>query len=232
MKKKILTALFAFAFTISAAVTVHAAEALDRDTIENAVWEDIWNGKGDNGLDFPEASYKHHILDKWLDENYGSAEYDWSETGEIKYAYKHYYKKLIDGWDFNDDDNGGWTIETENTTYSFMLQDGTWLMIDSDGNTVDSFPPYSTLKEDESETENNSEAVYEIEDEGEESPRVVGEAVAAGDNASSEDDAPVGPSDTEGEKQQKSGANPVPIAIGAAAVAGAVGVCVYVKKKR
>ena len=230
MKKKLITVLFAAVFTFSTAAAVHADEALDRDTIENSVWDDIWNGKGDNGLDFPEASYKHHILDKWLDENYGSDEYDWSETGEIKYAYKHYYKNLIDGWDFNDDDNGGWTIETESNSYSFTLQDGNWLMIDNSGNTVDSFPPYSTLKEGESETEDSDGAVYGIDDEGEESPRVVGEAAGSGNGSSSEDDAPVGPG-TANDKQ-KSGTNPVPVAIGAAAAAGAAGAGIYLKKKK
>ena len=186
--KKIITALFCTALALSSAMTAYAAEAADRDTIETAIWDDIWNGKGDNGLDYPEASYKHHILDKWLDDNYGSDEYDWSEIGELKYAYKRYYRNLIYGWDFKDDDNGGWTIETEDNFYSFTLLNGNWQMIDRNGNTVDSFPPFSTLEEGDAES---SSDVYEINDEGADSPRVVGQAASGADNdpdsASNED---------------------------------------------
>lgn len=72
MKKFIIT-LSAFIITaLPFSVTAYAAENLDRDYIEAEIWDDMWNGKGDNGIEFPEASYKHHLLDKWLDENYGS----------------------------------------------------------------------------------------------------------------------------------------------------------------
>ena len=70
--KKFITAVFCTALALNSGLTAYAAEALDRDTVETAIWEDLWNGKGDNGLDYPEASYKHHLLDKWLDENYAA----------------------------------------------------------------------------------------------------------------------------------------------------------------
>ncbi len=62
--KKIITALTTLCIASSVSLTAHAAENLDRDYIETEIWEDMWNGKDDNGLDFPEASYKHHLLDK------------------------------------------------------------------------------------------------------------------------------------------------------------------------
>ena len=49
--KKIITALFCTAFALSMTMTAYAAEALDRDYIEAEIWEDIWNGKSDNGLE-------------------------------------------------------------------------------------------------------------------------------------------------------------------------------------
>ena len=54
-------------------------------------------------------------------------------------------------------------------------------MIDRNGDTVDTFPPFSTLK-DEPE---KSTGVYEINDKGEDSPRVIGE-VAGGTETTSE----------------------------------------------
>lgn len=169
--KNIITAIMVTALAVSSGLTTNAAENLDRDYIETEIWEEIWNGKGDNGLDFPEESYKHHLLDEWLDDNYGSDDYDWSEIGELKYEYKDYYRRLIEDWDFEDDGNGGWTISTEDNHYSFTLLNGNWQMIDQNGNTVDTFPPFSTLEEDETEAASG----YEIHDDGKDSPRVVGE---------------------------------------------------------
>ena len=171
MKKFIIT-LSAFIITaLPFSVTAYSAENLDRDYIEAEIWEDMWNGKGDNGIDFPEASYKHHLLDKWLDENYGSDEYDWSELGELKYEYKDYYRSYIEDFDFNDDDNGNWTIETPEHSYSFTYWQDNWIMTDENGNTVDSFPPFSTLKDEE---EPEVPQGKHIDDDGNGSPRVIG----------------------------------------------------------
>ncbi len=74
--KNIITAIMVTALALGTGLTASATEMLDRDYIKTEIWDDMWNGKGDNGIDFPEASYKHHLLDKWLDENYGSDEVD------------------------------------------------------------------------------------------------------------------------------------------------------------
>ena len=232
--KKFITAVFCTALAFSSGLTAYAAEALDRDTVETAIWEDLWNGKGDNGLDYPEASYKHHLLDKWLDENYGTGGLDWSDTGEIKHEYRRYYRGLIDGWDFEDDNNGGWTIDTEDNHYSFTLLNGNWQMIDKNGDTVDTFPPFSTLEEDESETAGE----YEIHDGGADSPRVIGEVTARtetaseGGSAAEGNDTAVSPSGGSEGNSEGSGVNSLAIIAGVAALAGVGGAGYYIMKKR
>ena len=139
--KKIITTIAVTAISISMSMTAYAADVLDKNYIESEIWEDMWLGKSDNGTEFPEASFKHHLLDEWIIQNYGSDDFDWSELGELKYQYKRYY---IAGWDFNDDDNGNWTIDTEEHSYRFQLINHTWNMIDENGDTVDTFPPFST----------------------------------------------------------------------------------------
>ncbi len=147
--KKIITALTVLYIASSINLTAHTAEMLDKNYIESEIWEEMWLGKNDDGTEYPEASYKHHILDKWIDENYGSDDYDWSKIGELKYEYKDYYKRLIEDWDFNDDRNGNWTINTEDNSYRFQLINNQWNMIDKNGDTVDMFPIFSTLNEEE-----------------------------------------------------------------------------------
>ncbi len=236
MKKFIIT-LSAFIITaLPFSVTAYAAENLDRDYIEAEIWDDMWNGKGDNGIDFPEASYKHHLLDKWLDENYGSDEYDWSELGELKYEYKDYYRSYIEDFDFNDDDNGNWTIETPEHSYSFTYWQDNWIMTDENGNTVDSFPPFSTLKDDEDPEVPQGK---HIDDDGNGSPRVIGK-VSGGTESASEGasgaDSEVTPDTASSGSESRSGAsesNPMPIIAGVAIAAG-VGVGGYfmMKKKK
>lgn len=232
--KKIITAAFCTALALCTGMTVHAAENLDRDYIEAEIWEDMWNGKDDNGLDYPEASYKHHLLEKWLDENYGSDDYDWSEIGELKYEYKNYYRHLIEDWDFEDDDNGDWTIDTEDNHYSFYLLNGSWQMIDRNGDTVDSFPPFSTLEEDSPVTTGG----HEIHDDGADSPRVVGN-VTGGTQAASEgvssaegSNTTNSPSSGSEDDSAQSAANLMPIILGIAAVAGIGGAGYYITKKK
>ena len=236
MKKFIIT-LSAFIITsMPFSVTAYAAENLDRDYIEAEIWEDMWNGKGDNGIDFPEASYKHHLLDKWLDENYGSDEYDWFELGELKYEYKDYYRSYIEDFDFNDDDNGNWTIETPEHSYSFTYWQDNWIMTDENGNTVDSFPPFSTLKDEE---EPEVPQGRHIDDDGNGSPRVIGK-VSGGTESASEGasgaDSEVTPDTASSGSESRSGAsesNPMSIIAGVAIAAG-VGVGGYfmMKKKK
>lgn len=232
--KKFITAAFCIALTLCTGMTAHAAENLDRDYIETEIWEDMWNGKDDNGLEYPEASYKHHLLDKWLDDNYGSDDYDWSEIGELKYEYKEYYHHLIEDWDFEDNDNGGWTIDTENNHYSFYLLNGNWQMIDQNGDTVDTFPPFSTLEKDAPDTTGS----HEIHDDGADSPRVVGKvtggtqtASEGGSSAEGSNTANSPSSGSEGNSAQ-SGASPMPIIAGVIAVAGISGAGYYITKKK
>ena len=60
--KKIITAICCTAMMFCPKMTtVYAAEMLDRDYIETEIWEDMRNGKGDDGTIFPEASYKHYL---------------------------------------------------------------------------------------------------------------------------------------------------------------------------
>ena len=88
--KKLITLLAIIALVSNISLDVHAAGILDKDYIESEIWEEMWLGKGDDGTEFPEASYKHHLLDEWLNENYGSDDYDWTAIGELKYQYKDY----------------------------------------------------------------------------------------------------------------------------------------------
>ena len=231
--KKIITTVFCTAIALCSGLNVYAAEILERDYIEAEIWEDMWNGKGDNGIDFPEASYKHHLLDKWLDENYGSDEYDWTELGELKYEYKDYYRSYIE--DFDDDDNGNWTIETPEHSYSFTYWQDNWIMTDENGNTVDSFPPFSTLKDDE---EPEVPQGKHIDDDGNGSPRVIGkvsggtESASEGGSSAEGNDTPDSQSSVSEGDSEHSGANPLAIIAGVAALAGVGGIGYYMTKKR
>lgn len=224
--KKIITAIAFTAMSLSLSLTVNATEMLDKDYIESEIWKDVWLGKGDNGTDFPEASYKHHLLDEWLDNNYGSDEYDWSELGEIKYQYKDYYSNLTENWDFNDDDNGSWTIETEDNSYRFELVNGNWNMIDKNGDTVDMFPPFSTEESEIPLINGNSPN-----NDSNNSNRVIGQVIERTETASEDD------SSSEGnlsDKDDESRTEPskgiiVPIVIGGAVFVGAV--VIYKKRK-
>lgn len=233
--KKIITTVFCTAIALCSGLNVYAAEILERDYIKAEIWEDMWNGKGDNGIDFPEASYKHHLLDKWLDENYGSDEYDWTELGELKYEYKDYYRSYIEDFDFNDDDNGNWTIETPEHSYSFTYWQDNWIMTDENGNTVDSFPPFSTLKDDE---EPEVPQGKHIDDDGNGSPRVIGkvsggtESASEGGSSAEGNDTPDSQSSVSEGDSEHSGANPLAIIAGVAALAGVGGIGYYMTKKR
>lgn len=231
--KKIETAICCTAMMFGTAMTVHAAKTLDRDYIEFEIWEDMWHGKSDDGTTFPEASYKHHLLDQWINDNYGSDEYDWSEIGELKYEYKRYYQDVIEEWDFNDNENGSWTIDTPEHSYSFTYWQNQWIMTDENGNTVESFPPFSTVEDDVDSTDS-----YEIHDDGEDSPRVIGKISGGAEKPSDGIDTIEGTdtaeslaSDTEGDSVQ-TGASPLMIGgvIGTVAVIGGVGF--YITRKR
>lgn len=156
MIQKIIPIAASITLIGSASLTAYADNMLDKDYIVREIWSDWWHGKGDDGLIFPEASYKHHILTDWVNDNYGNDNYDWSKIGQLNYNFKDYYDELTDNWNFNDDRDGNWTIITDETTYHFNLQNGKWLMSDDNGNVIDSFMPFSTLTEDEGEVKYNS----------------------------------------------------------------------------
>ena len=151
MIQKIIPIVASMVLIGSVSLTVYADDMLDKDYIVSEIWSDWWHGKADDGLVFPEASYKHHILTKWVNDNYGDEDYDWSKMGQLNYNFKDYYDELTDKWDFNDDRDGNWTIATDETTYHFNLQGGKWLLSDDNGDVVDSFMPFSTLEEDTAE---------------------------------------------------------------------------------
>lgn len=151
MIRKIVPFAVSIVLIGSASLTAYADDMLDMDYIVSEIWSDWYHGKGDDGLIFPEASYKHHILTEWVNDNYGDDDYDWSKIGQLNYDFKDYYDELTDKWDFNDDRDGNWTIDTDETTYHFHLQNGKWLMSDDNGDVVDSFMPFSTLKEDKTD---------------------------------------------------------------------------------
>ena len=150
------------------------------------------------------------------------------------------YRDLIDGWDFEDDNSGNWTIETEDNFYSFMLLNGTWQMIDRNGDTVDTFPPFSTLKDEPEE----STGGHQINDNGEDSPRVIGEVAGGtendrlaeqgyeGDSSAAGNDTPDSPSSVSEDDSKRSGANPLAIIAGVAVFAGVGGIGYYMTKKR
>ena len=229
--KKIITTLATLCIASSLGITAHAAEILDKDYIESEIWTEIWLGKGDDGTEYPEASYKHHLLDEWIDENYGSDEYDWTELGELKYEYKDYYNRLIAEWDFNDDRNGNWTIDTEDYSYRFQLVGGQWNMIDKNGDTVDSFPIFSTLEE--------NPDYQPLDDSGSSGNRVIG-------SVESKAETPTVALDSENDKvtanstekavesvSERSENSAIPIAVGCLAVVGigVVGIILYKKRK-
>lgn len=229
--KKIITTLATLCIASSLGITAHAAEILDKDYIESEIWTEIWLGKGDDGTEYPEASYKHHLLDEWIDENYGSDEYDWTELGELKYEYKDYYNRLIAEWDFNDDRNGNWTIDTEDNSYRFQLVGGQWNMIDKNGDTVDSFPIFSTLEE--------NPDYQPLDDSGSSGNRVIG-------SVESKAETPTVALDSENNKvtanstekavesvSERSENSAIPIAVGCLAVVGigVVGIILYKKRK-
>ncbi len=159
MIRRIMPVVASIALIGTTNLTAYADDMLDKDYIVSEIWADWWQGKGDDGLIFPEASYKHHVLSDWVDDNYGNEDYDWSEIGQLKYNFRDYYDELTESWDFNDDRDGNWTIVTDETTYSFNLSDGKWLMGGSNGDVVDSFMPFSTLEDKNTDAEKQVHAV-------------------------------------------------------------------------
>ena len=93
--KKLTATLAAMLMAASmAGMTAHAADNLDKEYIVSEIWSDVWNGKPDDGTTYPESSYKYHLLNEWVNDNYGSEDYNWTDIGELTYKYKDYYKRF------------------------------------------------------------------------------------------------------------------------------------------
>ena len=107
-------------------------------------------------------------------------------------------------------------------------------MIDRNGDTVDTFPPFSTLKDEPEESTGGDE----INDKGEDSPRVIGdvtggtEKASEGDSSAEGNDTPDSLSSVSDGDSERSGANPLAIIAGVAALAGVGGIGYYMTKKR
>ena len=102
--KRIIAGIAAGLMLMGSGVRVYAdeAEMVDKDEVIEVLWEENWLGRGDDGIIFPEASYKRHILEKWVSDNYGDDDYNWYDTGNLKYSYADYYKRLTAEWDFDE----------------------------------------------------------------------------------------------------------------------------------
>ena len=107
-------------------------------------------------------------------------------------------------------------------------------MIDRNGDTVDTFPPFSTLKDEPEE----STGGHQINDNGEDSPRVIGEVTGGTEMASEGGSSAEGnnttssPSDVSEGNSDDSGVNPLAIIAGVAALAGVGGAAYYFTRKR
>lgn len=224
MIRKIVPFVASMVLIDSASLTAYADDMLDKDYIVSEIWSDWWYGKGDDGLIFPEASFKHHILTEWVNNNYGDDDYDWSKIGQLNYNFKDYYDELTDKWDFNDDRDGNWTIDIDETTYHFNLQNGKWLMSDNNGDVIDSFMPFNTL------TENKAEEKPSIVNDGNETVHRVGENLKI--DAETQSDVSEETTESESASEEKS-SNGLIYGIGGIILAGsAVLTGVLIKKKR
>ena len=145
--KKIIAGLIAAISTATLAVSITAAaEAhFTKEEVIEGIWEERWRGKRDDGTIYPEASYKYNLIVDWVEENYEEYSYA-SEMHTWEYYYDNYYDNLTEHLEFNDDDNGNWTITTDTGEfYYFEFIQGQWNQFDGNGNVVDMFPPISTL---------------------------------------------------------------------------------------
>ena len=90
-------------------------------------------------------------------------------------------------------------------------------MIDENGDTVDTFMPFSTLEEDVTEQKGNV-----IDDDGDDSPRVIGEPARGTEavTAAAED------------TDSKKGSSALPIAVGGIVVIGGAGAFLYFRNKK
>lgn len=129
-----------------------------REEIIDEYWTDYWSNSLP-GEDNPEGSLEYHILETWLDEQYGNTDTngepytvnDWSNYWSIRNAWNDYHDDYTKYWHMNDDEEtreftieeyDPETDETGGVLYTFKFLDGKWNMIDVNGNTVDTFDPH------------------------------------------------------------------------------------------
>ncbi len=148
MKKNRITAvLIAVLTACSAGMNVSAEGTFSREEAISKLWNSRAKSYNDDGTEFPESSWYYNVLVNWVDTNYDDM--CWStDISYWDYKYDQYYYDLINGWDFNDDNAGNWTIITdEGETYGFEYIDDQWFQYDGTGSVVDTFHPVNTLKE-------------------------------------------------------------------------------------
>ena len=85
MIQKIIPIVASITLIGSSSLAAYADDMLDKDYIVREIWSDWWHGKGDDGLIFPEASYKHHILTDWVNDNYGDDNYEQNRSAELQF---------------------------------------------------------------------------------------------------------------------------------------------------
>ena len=153
--KKITAFCTASIMAAAMSFSVYAEEdhVYTREEIIDEYWTDYWSNSLP-GEDNPEGSLEYHILETWLDEQYGNTDTngepytvnDWSNYWSIRNAWNDYHDDYTKYWHMNDDEETReFTIEeydpeTEETggvLYTFKFLDGKWNMIDVNGNTVD-----------------------------------------------------------------------------------------------
>ena len=158
--KKITAFCAASIMAAAMSFSVYAEEdhVYTREEIIDEYWTDYWSNSLP-GEDNPEGSLEYHILETWLDEQYGNTDTngepytvnDWSNYWSIRNAWNDYHDDYTKYWHMNDDEETReFTIEeydpeTEETggvLYTFKFLDGKWNMIDVNGNTVDTFDPH------------------------------------------------------------------------------------------
>lgn len=132
-----------------------------REEIIEEYWTDAWEDSLP-GEENPEGSLEYHILESFLDEQYGHRAFsgegdqytvsDWSSKNSIRKAWQDYREEYTKYWHYVDDEETGeFYIESYDPVtdtsggdklYTFEFVDGNWNMIDSNGNVADTFEPH------------------------------------------------------------------------------------------
>ena len=158
MIKRIAAVSAAMTMAASMSVVAYAEDRTEDYTREELIdlywtkyYEDDLPGERN-----PKSSLKYHILDQFLDEQYGHTKYeddekymvsDWSNGYNIGEAWEEYEESYTKYWHYETGDFyiEEWDPEQEKVgdiLYTFDYADGKWNMIDTNGNIVDSFDPH------------------------------------------------------------------------------------------